>query len=357
VDHFRVLKRALQITWKYRALWLVGLLLVLAGGGVGQGVAGPGGATGAPQASGDGEAWRDFPEGLPRHEFEDLDHFWEVAAPFIVLAGIIILAVVLVSVVLGVVKVIVRYVTRTSLVVMVDEYEETGTEIGVWDGLRRGWSGSAVRLFLISLMLKLPLALLVLGAIGTLVTLAVLSFINASGPAIASGILLLLLLIPVGLLAAGLGAVLGPVIEVAYRVCVLEERGAWDAIKGALGLIRRNLGATALQWLLLIGLGIAWRIALVPVNLVLVFIGLLAGGLPALVLGGLLAAAAGWPAGLVAGLVVFIPLFVLLLLLPNTALTTAATIFHSTTWTLTYRELKVLDDGKEDSEVIEAKAA
>ena len=36
--------------------------------------------------------------------------------------------------------------------------------------------------------------------------------------------------------------------------------------------------------------------------------------------------------------------------LPNIALSTLATVFYSTTWTLTYRELGVLDAGHEDEE-------
>jgi hypothetical protein len=130
--------------------------------------------------------------------------------------------------------------------------------------------------------------------------------------------------------------------ELAYRACVLEERGAWESIAEAMGLIRRNLGATALQWVLLAGLGIAWRILRIPVTLLLGILALIIVGIPTLLAGGIAALLSG-PWGLVVAALVFVPTFVLLIVLPNLALTALATVFHSTTWTLTYRELHAID--------------
>ena len=73
---------------------------------------------------------------------------------------------------------------------MVNQYEETGEETGFRGGLRLGWSRSAFRLFLISLMLRLPVAVLMLLLIGPLITFAVLAFASGPEPAIALGIML-----------------------------------------------------------------------------------------------------------------------------------------------------------------------
>jgi len=348
VDHLRILKRALHITWKYRALWLVGLLLVLAGGGVMSG--GGGGSSGASSGGRGGEGgpweedWGDQFRGL------DPSEVWRKIVPVVIAVAIIVIAILVLVTVIGVVCVIVRYVTRASLIQMVQSYEETGEEIGFWSGLRLGWSASAFRLFLINLILTLPLALLMILLIGALLALGVLSFTTGRGPTIALGIVLVLLIVPVILLGVAIRVVLGPIIEIAYRTCVIKSLGAWEAIKGGFGLIRRNLGATALQWLLLVGLGIAWRIALIPVNLLLVFLALLVSGLPALLLGGMATLAFAWPVGLVLGLLVFIPAFIVIVSLPNIALTTFATVYHSTAWTLTYRELRVMDAGAQELE-------
>jgi len=180
------------------------------------------------------------------------------------------------------------------------------------------------------------------------IALAVASFINGSDARIALGVILILLLIPIGMLGAALSIIVGPWIQVAQRACAIGGLGAWAAIRSTFGLIRRNLGPTALQWLLLVGLGIAWRIALIPVNLLLVGLAFLVGGIPGALAGGIGGLIGGWPWGLGVGLLFFLPLFILVVALPNLALGTAATVYHSTVWTLTYRELRAIDVGTED---------
>jgi len=332
MDYLRVLKRALEITWKYRALWLVGLLLVVAGGGVTGGFRG-----GAPAAGGGGGRGEWQP---PVEEPEKV--LWVVIA-----VAVLIVVILLLAIIIGIVTAIVRYVTRTSLIQMVQSYEETGEEIGFWSGLRMGWSQSAFHFFLVDLLLRLPLALLMILLIGPMVALGVLSFVSRSGPAIGLGILFLLLIIPAILLAVAVRVVLVPILEITYRACVIQGVEAWKAIQEGFGLIRRNLGPAAVQWLLLVCLGIAWRIVLIPVNLLLVALALFVGGLPSLFLGGMAALILGGPVGLVLGLLVFVPVFIVVVAVPKIALTTFATVYYSTAWTLTYRELCVIDTREE----------
>jgi hypothetical protein len=341
VDQIKILKRAFQISWRYRALWLIGLLLVLAGGSV-TGFSGgaPGAGANGSEVSGGGRQWQDVPERWPE--------VWREIGPIVMAVAAVVLVVALFAVLVGIARVVLRYITRTSLIQMVDQYEETGEELSVGSGLRLGWSRSSVRLFLISLILKLPIALLMIALIVPAIALAVASFINGSGAWIALGVILILLLIPIGMLGVALGIVVSPWIQVAYRICAIERLGAWEAVRSAFSLIRRNLGPTALQWLLLVGLGISWRIALIPVNLLLVGLAFLIGGIPGALVGGIGGLIGGWPWGLGVGLLAFVPLFILVVAVPNVALDTAATVYHSTVWTLTYRELKAIDVGKED---------
>ena len=355
MDHFKVLKRAWQITWRYRALWLVGLLLVLAGGGLGGGVnsaspgsGGGGGGDGRWQGPGGG------PYGGPEG-FRDLSDLWEKVVPVLIGMAVVVVLLLMLAIVFGIVAAIVRYVTRTALIHMVQGYEETGEEIGFGGGLRLGWSRGAFRLFLIKWMVGLPLALFMMLLIMPLVGFSVWSFAGAGGPRVVLGILSILLVIPASLLGIGLMIVVGPILEIAYRRCVLEDLGPWEAFVEAWSLIRRHLGPAALQWLVLVGLRIAWGIALIPVNLLLVFLALFVSGLPALVVGGLASAVTSWPWGLGLGLLVFVPTFIFLVAVPNIALSIFATVYHSTAWTLTYRELMVLDTGLAGStaEVVE----
>jgi len=340
VDQIQILKRAFEISWKYRALWLVGLLLVLAGGGVASlntpGSLGPGPN---PEVSGGGNEW----QGLPG----EASRVWAAVAAILVIVGLVLLAIIMFFALIGIARVVLRFMMRTSLIQMVNQYEETGEELSVGSGLKLGWSRTSFRLFLIGLLLKLPIALLIVGLIALGIVLAVTSFIIGSGPSIVFGVILILLLIPIAMVGIGLGILISPLIQITYRACAVDGLGVWDAIRSAFGLVGRNLGPTALQWLLLVGLGIAWRVALIPINLLLVALALLIGGVPGAVIGVVGGLIGGWPWGLGAGLLVFVPLFILVVALPNLALDTAATVYHSTVWTLAYRELKVIDVGKQ----------
>jgi hypothetical protein len=339
MDHLRVLKRALYISWKYRALWLVGLLLVLAGGGVMRG--GFGG--GPPGGAGSGGPGGGGPYGGPGRT-PDTSELWTTIVPILVGVALLITILAFVAIAIAIVSAIVRYVTRTSLIQMVQSYEETEESVGFWAGLRLGWSRSALNLFLINVVFRLPLALLIVLLILPLVGLGMTSLMSRSGPGIGLGVLSFLLIIPVALIGIAIRALLAPILEVMHRACVIEGLGVWESIREGWGLVRRNLTPTALQWLLLVGLGIGWRIVLIPINIALVFLAIVVGVLPAFLLGGLAASVAEWPLGLVVGMLVFIPTLILIIAVPNILLTTFATVYYSTAWTLTYREVVEIDE-------------
>ena len=151
MDHIKVLKRAWHTVWNYRALWIFGIILALttaSGGynGSGGSGGGRGGNGGIPHPGGfqwpPGEpSWPDIPP---------------EALAIVIAVGI---AVVCVIVVLSIASTIARYVAETALIRMVDYHEETGEKPGVRQGFRLGWSRTAWRLFLISLLTGLPLAL------------------------------------------------------------------------------------------------------------------------------------------------------------------------------------------------------
>jgi hypothetical protein len=274
---------------------------------------------------------------------------WENVAPVMAVVLVLVVLLALLSIALGLVAVVVRFVTRGSLIRMVDRYEETGEQVGFRAGFRLGWSRSAWRFFLFDLMVTVPVVLLMILLIAPLVVVAVAAF--ASGePRIVLGVIAGLSVLPVILIGVALGIVLGPIKELAYRTIAIQDLGPWTAFKETLALIRRHLGPAALQWLILIGMRIAWGIVMIPVNLVLVFLALFAGGLPGLLVGGIATWVADWPLGLILGGLTFVPVFIFVIAVPNVALNTLATVYHSTTWTLTYRELHALDSGASEPE-------
>ena len=248
----------------------------------------------------------------------------------------------LLAIVVGLALTVLRFVTRVSLIQMVNGYEETGEEVGFKAGLRMGWSRSALRLFLLDLMLTLPVMLAMILLIAPLGFLAFAALFGRRAR-VGLGVVAILAVIPVILVGVVLGIVLGPIRELAYRAVVLEELGPWAAFKATVALVRRHLGPAALQWLILVGMRIAWGIVLIPVN---AGPGLCAS-LRADCRGCWWAALRLWrrtgPWALILGGLVFLPVFIVVVALPNLALNTLATVYHSTTWTLTYRELLVLD--------------
>ena len=105
-------------------------------------------------------------------------------------------------------------------------------------------------------------------------------------------------------------------------------------------------------WLVMIGLGIAWWIAsfvllilLIPFFLVSIILAALAAGVPGLLLGGFSSIFLPGPWPIVVGIVFGLPLFIPLAASPLLFFEGLAQVFRSTTWTLVYRELKVMNQG------------
>lgn len=369
MDHFKILKRAWDIIWKYRALLWIGLVLVLVGGAVsGRFMVGPGNSGSPGGGSGDGSG--NGGSGGPTPSW---DAVWDKIAPIVITILIVIAILFVLAVLLAIVKLVLRYVTRTALIKMVDRYEETEEKIGFMEGLRLGWNGPAARgLFIIRVILALPLILLtLLGMLmGTaltivLVVLVVVAAKSGGGGAAAAAVLFgiaafflfMIIMLPLAMIAILLRTIISVVKEIAFRVCALQGKGVWESIQETVALIRRNLWPTALQALLMAGLGIAWNIALLVINLPLMLLAMFIAGLPSLALGAIVAVLTSPVAAVIVGMLIFVPVMILIIGLPNLVFSTFATVYHSTVWTLTYRELMTIDTGEdEETDLIEVKA-
>ncbi|KPK08547.1 MAG: hypothetical protein AMJ56_11525, partial [Anaerolineae bacterium SG8_19] len=75
----------------------------------------------------------------------------------VVLILILVMIVIFLMILIGL---LLRYLSETALIKMVNDYEKTGTKYGIRQGLRMAWSRSAWRLFLIDLAVYLPAILL-----------------------------------------------------------------------------------------------------------------------------------------------------------------------------------------------------
>jgi len=128
----------------------------------------------------------------------------------------------------------------------------------------------------------------------------------------------------------------------ARRVCALEGTGVIASVRHGYAMLRRNLKDVGVMWLITAGVHIGWPIVIVPVVILLIAVGVLLGGGLLLAVRGLtglaLSEAAAWiVAGVAAGV-----LFILVLAVPLAFLGGLKETYLSSTWTLTYRELRAL---------------
>jgi hypothetical protein len=355
IDVTKIFKRAWKILWSYRALWLIGLVLALTTAGTmpnnnnsnwredargwqpGQNLTFPTGETLR-------DAWdqmrQEINRGITWENFSSQE--WNTLLWIIV--GIVVAALAL-----GVVMTIARYVSETSVIRMVDEYERTGQKVSLRQGLRYGWSRTAWRLFLINLLVILPIVIMV--ASGLLIGVGIFflvsggsNFFSTTGVIAAIGLFFLLIFLGVILVT---GVLL--LRDLFWRACALEEVGVGEALRLGWRMVRQNWKSVGLTWLVLIAVRIAWSIALVlafflilPLLVVTVLAGLVVGGLPGLLVGGLSSLFLGGPLPWIVGAIVGLPFFLVVAFSPLIFLRGLVLVYNSTVWTLTYRELNAL---------------
>jgi len=338
MDHIKVLKRAWNMVWDYRALWVFGIILALvtsSGGGNG----GNGGGS-----SGGGN------NGFPRFDDFSPPELSPQIVTTLIAIGIGVLGVIFLLVIVGTIA---RYLAETALIRMVDHYEETNEKLSVRQGFRLGWSRTAFRFFLINFLINLPvLALFVLMFLLPLVPLLplLLEVIESTpliviSAVVAAGLFFLMLF-----LVIVVGAAITLLRQFLWRACALEGLGVIESIREGFGIVRRHLKDVVIMWLIMIGIRIGWAIAVIatvivlfPVILLLIVVGALIGGVPALLVGGLGSLFLEGPVPWIVGAIVGLPVFILVMAAPWVFLGGLMEVFKSSTWTLTYRELRALE--------------
>ncbi|TKJ29494.1 MAG: hypothetical protein CEE40_08315 [Chloroflexi bacterium B3_Chlor] len=362
MNHANVLKRAWEVLWRYRVLWVFGVIVALTatsgtsgyGGGGGDGARDdwscPGGIAVGDQCYAV-EEWREALQELPYvlEEWRELEELSGLPLPMVppeiwtTLAAIVV-GLLCLALILAIARVVFLYIAETALIRMVDDYEETGEKRGVRQGFRLGWSRTALKLFVIDLLTRLPgmliafmLLVLGVGMFGLTVwaggswRLIVVGAIAAAG--------LVCLSIPLVIVVSLVLSLLRPFF---WRVSALEEMGVIYSIREGCRFVRQHLADATIMWLIMVGLQVGWIIVMIPVVLVLLVVGGVLGGLAGLVVGGLAGLAWSGAVPWILGLAVGIPIFILVMAAPLVLLGGLAHVFKSSVWTLTYRELRAL---------------
>lgn len=343
MDHTKILKRAWEILTQYRVLWIFGLILAL--------TTASSGSQATLRFSGDDippEYQYQLPENGDVRELRELFQLlvrwlsggsWQPRLwPIITFFGVLILGF-FAFIVIGTIA---RYVSETSLIRMVDHYEETGEKLRFRQGWKLGWSREAWRLFLINLVVFVPvffgvIILLTLAALPLLMWTSGSDVMGAIGTVASIGLFFLAIFaIIVGI------ALLALLVRFSRRVCVLEKAGIGDAFRQGYAMVKQNWKDVGIMWLITIGISFGWGLLMIPVVFLLLAAGALLGGTVALLVHGLAGLVMGNLVAWIVAALVGVPVFILVIAVPASFLSGLKEVYMSSTWTLTYRELHAL---------------
>jgi hypothetical protein len=311
MDYINIIKRAARITWRYKVLWILGILLALSSGG------GSGNPLTYTFNGSNGDMAPPGFDGLAMPE------------PGLIL-GLLALAC-CVGLVLAVVLVIVQYVARTGLYRAVDAIEETGAAPTWRDGFRLGWNYRALRMFLLDLIVGIAaflaaLLLILLAATPLLLLIFDSEALRVIGIIATIGLeIFVLLLIVIAVI------IVGVLQQFWRREIALADRSVGEAFAMGTQLVRGKAGDVAILWLLMAAIGIGVGLLFIPIVLGLGIVGLAVGGGLGYALYTLTDSAA-W------AMLFGLPLFLLIVAIPILIIQGIYLVFDANVWTLAYRD-------------------
>jgi hypothetical protein len=139
------------------------------------------------------------------------------------------------------------------------------------------------------------------------------------------------------------------------RVCVLENHSVIESIRIGFKIVWENPKDIILMWLIVVGIQIGFAILMIPITLMMIIFAGISGGLFGLVGGGLTSIFSNGDKPIFVGVIIGVPIFLVLLITPLTFLTGLRDTYTSTVWTLSHREISLLESIKtvENEEPVE----
>lgn len=352
----KLLKRAFQIVWNYKVLWIFGFLIVLMGGAGGGN--GGGGSTG----------YNFNADSMP--QFQNSERYPQVA-PFMrevetwfrmnveplfateqkAIATVLIALGILfgIALIFGLLAALVRYPAETAVMRMVNDHEQTGTKLRFREGWKLGWNIRAWRIFLVDLLIGTPafgIVVLLVGGLGMYF------FANRQNPEAALNVGVGIWIAVVFMLLMALGflmVVVSLVRQFIIRKIAFEDAGVWEGFRQGWAMFKQNWKHAVLTWLIMLGIGIAFGIALmiaalllIPAYALLAIPGLLAAAIPAAIGHIITSLFSGEVLPWIIAAVVGLPILFLVMFSPISLITGVYTVFDSNVWTLLYREKNAL---------------
>jgi hypothetical protein len=239
MDYSKIIKRAFEIAWQYKSLWIFGLF------------------------SSGGVSYLNW-----KSSASDFGATPESAWPFVHFNGAMLHSLILAGLLLGLVLAVITLLSDAALIDAVNRTERGGT-------YRFGYSFStAVDVFLKFLGLALLSIFAMSAFFGILVLLGALAFWAHT----AIGILYLIIAIPTALVGT---FIFYWIVELSKRSMVVRRISIGDALEEAFRLFKKHFSSMVVLTLILIGLGIGisivagiiWFIANLPIGAVILSLG------------------------------------------------------------------------------------
>jgi hypothetical protein len=359
-DIGKILSRAWQILWKYKVLWIFGLLLALSGAAGGSG----GGSGNSSYQNDYNNQFGDF-QSFEGFQYDPNTPAWakdmgtwaeEHVVPLFATqekalqTGIRIVVILLgFSIVMGLLLALVRYPSETAVIRMVDDHDQTGNKVKFKEGWKLGWNRRAFRMWLVDLLISIPAIIYV----GMLVGGGLLLAFNSdafdqgvyAGLAVGIGLFALFSLAFVVFMIG-----LGMLRELVVRFVAIEDMTVTDAFANGWIMFKRNFKNLFLTWLVLVGIGIGIAFALmialfvlIPAYAVMTIPGAIVAAIPGAIAYGITSifAASTW-APWVIGALVAIPFFFTVVFLPLAFVEGWGVLFNLNVYTLMFRQFKFL---------------
>lgn len=356
IDIGKILKQAWHLLWNYKVLWIFGFLLAVTGGM---------GGGGNGRLGYQGQETRERPPlSAPRFEermpwareanqwlAENVEPLFATEQRALQTIVWLVIGAIVVIVLLSIPLMLVYYPSTTATIRMVDDHEQTGAKVGFRQGWKLGWNRTAFRLWVIDLIVSLPVLIFIASLLGLGFwifsiaesgqrTVAVTGVVAAIGCTFLVIFLFTIVMVFLQLLR-----------QFFWRAAALEGLGVRASFRRGWEIFQRNWQSAAVMWLVMLGVRIGYAIVgfiatflLVPVMILTGLAGGLVGAIPGFLVGGLVSLfAPPWVAILV-GILVAAPFFGLLFLSPLLLLDGWMKIYESSVWTLTFREMKALEN-------------
>jgi hypothetical protein len=370
MDYSVIFRRAWRYTSRYRVLWLFGMVVALTTVSWGATLIGSLDDdnrdldVGLTVTRGSDESFVDAVRRTVREEDarlraefnqanRDIEEFFAKELDTRVKSDILAVVLVVVGVMLTlyVIAKIAGYVSETALIRMVAETERTGNQLSFGEGLRLGVSRTALRIFLINVVVNLAMLFAFIALLALTLAPLLLWATEVTAAGIVGTIVSVLLFFPGLALIFGAVAVVALLKRLFRRACAIEGLGVFGSIRRGLAVARRHPVDVLPVWLAAIGVTAAWPLFVLPVAAVIFVLAALLGASAGLLVGGISSLALGGLAPWIVGALVGFPVFLLVLSAPLVFLGGLREVFLSSTWTVTYGQLLVQEQRNPASQV------